>query len=131
MPDDRERLAVNNAEVVLQAAEDVYRPFSTLSPRYPTIRVAQSPGIVRRGNYLYQDYCSSGRLHDLTILREECRSAAKELGGIGVVRQRLDGLVSVYTAKTSRGTNSCGTFHVWRGLISYSIAVCRFCGVHW
>ena len=125
-PDDCERLAVNNAEVVLQAAEDVYRPFSTLSPRFPTIRVAQSPGI-----YLCQDYCSSGRLHDSTILREECCSAAKELGGIGVVRQRLDGLVSVYTAKTSRGTNSCGTFHVWRGLISYSIAVCRFCGVHW
>ncbi|MBA3314611.1 MAG: hypothetical protein H0T47_15155 [Planctomycetaceae bacterium] len=29
------------------------------------------PGIVRRGNYLYQYYYSSGRLHDSVILRAE------------------------------------------------------------
>lgn len=52
------------------------------------------PGVIRRGNYLYQYYCSSGRLHDSTILREEYRHSAKTLGGIGVVRQRLDGFVS-------------------------------------
>jgi hypothetical protein len=52
------------------------------------------PGIIRRGNYLYQYYYSSGRLHDSAYLREEYRHSAKELGGIGVLRQRLDGFVS-------------------------------------
>jgi hypothetical protein len=165
-PEDRERLAVSNAEVVLQAdeddyfpsdiyynssaiyaeAEDVYLMFTAqfrhfypdTQPFVPRkapgewedfgmleIQLAVSrdgvhwqrptrepyfpiglpdewdrwfsvmgPGIVRRGNYLYQYYYSSGRLHDSTILREEYRGAAKELGGIGVVRQRLDGFVS-------------------------------------
>jgi hypothetical protein len=52
------------------------------------------PGIVRRGNYLYQYYCSSGRLHDSVVLRPEYDEAAKQVGGVGVVRQRLDGFVS-------------------------------------
>ncbi len=52
------------------------------------------PGIVRRGNYLYQYYCSSGRLHDGAIWRPEYSSTAKQLGGVGVVRQRVDGFVS-------------------------------------
>jgi hypothetical protein len=52
------------------------------------------PGIIRRGNYLYQYYYSSGRLHDSVILRPEYDEAAKQLGGVGVVRQRLDGFVS-------------------------------------
>jgi hypothetical protein len=52
------------------------------------------PGIVRRGNYLYQYYNSSGRLHDSVVLRPEYDEAAKQLGGVGVVRQRLDGFVS-------------------------------------
>ncbi|WZP01139.1 hypothetical protein EP7_005588 (plasmid) [Isosphaeraceae bacterium EP7] len=52
------------------------------------------PGIVRRGNYLYQYYYSSGRLHDSAILRPEYDQAARQLGGVGVVRQRLDGFVS-------------------------------------
>lgn len=53
------------------------------------------PGIVRRGNYLYQYYYSSGRLHDSVVLRPEYDQAAKQIGGVGVVRQRLDGFVSV------------------------------------
>lgn len=52
------------------------------------------PGIVRRGNYLYQYYYSSGMTHDTNVVREEYRHTAKERGGIGVVRQRLDGFVS-------------------------------------
>jgi hypothetical protein len=52
------------------------------------------PGIVRRDNYLYQYYYSSGRLHDSVVLRPEYDDAAKQIGGVGVVRQRLDGFVS-------------------------------------
>jgi len=52
------------------------------------------PGIIRRGNYLYQYYNSSGRLHDSVVLRPEYDDSAKQVGGIGVVRQRLDGFVS-------------------------------------
>ncbi|MFO1022802.1 MAG: hypothetical protein U0903_19220 [Planctomycetales bacterium] len=53
-----------------------------------------APGIVRRGNYLYQYYYSSGRLHDSAILRAEYKDSLKESGGVGIVRQRLDGFVS-------------------------------------
>jgi hypothetical protein len=52
------------------------------------------PGLARRGNYLYQYYNSSGRLHDGAILRAEYEKSAPQLGGIGIVRQRLDGFVS-------------------------------------
>ncbi len=52
-----------------------------------------APGIVRRGNYLYQYYVSSGRTHDSVILRAEYDDAPVE-PGIGVVRQRLDGFMS-------------------------------------
>lgn len=51
-------------------------------------------GIVRRGNYLYQYYCSTGRTHDSAILRPEYDKSATRMGGIGVVRQRLDGFIS-------------------------------------
>jgi hypothetical protein len=53
-----------------------------------------APGIVRRGNYLYQYYNSSGRLHDSAVLRQEYADSVKQLGGVGIVRQRLDGFVS-------------------------------------
>ncbi len=53
-----------------------------------------SPGLARWGNYLYQYYYSSGRLHDSAILRPEYDHSAKQMGGVGVVRQRLDGFVS-------------------------------------
>lgn len=52
------------------------------------------PGIARRGNYLYKYYNSSGRLHDSVVLRKEYDNAAKQTGGVGIVRQRLDGFVS-------------------------------------
>ncbi|HEX2748789.1 MAG TPA: hypothetical protein VHM91_12365, partial [Verrucomicrobiales bacterium] len=53
-----------------------------------------APGMVRRGNYLYQYYNSSGRTHDSAILRPEYEKTAARMGGIGVVRQRLDGFIS-------------------------------------
>ncbi|MDB6133958.1 MAG: hypothetical protein JWM59_2201 [Verrucomicrobiales bacterium] len=53
-----------------------------------------APGLVRRGHYLYQYYCSTGRTHDSAILRPEYENSAPRLGGIGVVRQRLDGFIS-------------------------------------
>ena len=53
-----------------------------------------APGIARRGNYLYQYYNSSGRTHDSAILRPEYEKTAARMGGIGVVRQRLDGFIS-------------------------------------
>lgn len=53
------------------------------------------PGIARRGDYLYQYYNSSGRLHDSVVLRPEYDNSAPQLGGVGVVRQRLDGFVSL------------------------------------
>ena len=53
-----------------------------------------APGIVRRGNYLYQYYCSTGRTHDSAIVRAEYDKSAPRMGGIGVVRQRLDGFIS-------------------------------------
>jgi hypothetical protein len=52
------------------------------------------PGIIRHGNYLYQYYCSTGRTHDSVILRPEYDNLALQMGGIGVVRQRLDGFIS-------------------------------------
>ena len=52
------------------------------------------PGIIRRGNYLYQYYNSSGHLHDSVVLRPEYDIVARQVGGIGIVRQRLDGFVS-------------------------------------
>lgn len=52
------------------------------------------PGVVRRGNFVYQYYTSTGRLHDSVILRPEYDASAKRMGGVGVVRQRVDGFVS-------------------------------------
>lgn len=54
-----------------------------------------APGMARRGNYHYQYYYSSGRLHDSAALRPEYDKLAKQEGGVGVTRQRLDGFVSV------------------------------------
>lgn len=53
-----------------------------------------APGSVRCGNYLYQYYYSSGRLHDSAILRPEYDHTAPQSVGVGIVRQRLDGFVS-------------------------------------
>ena len=52
------------------------------------------PGLVRRGHYIYQYYYSTGRLHDSAILRPEYARSPEPTGGVGVVRQRLDGFVS-------------------------------------
>lgn len=52
-----------------------------------------APGMVIRGNYIYQYYNSTGRLHDSAFLRAEYERV-DGLGGIGIVRQRLDGFMS-------------------------------------
>ncbi len=52
------------------------------------------PGIVRRGSYLYQYYCSTGRTHDSVVVRPEYDNVPAELGGVGVIKQRIDGYVS-------------------------------------
>jgi len=52
-----------------------------------------APGLVVRGNHIYQYYNSSGRLHDSAIIRTEYENV-EGLGGIGIVRQRLDGFMS-------------------------------------
>lgn len=52
------------------------------------------PGLVRRGNYIYQYYYATGRLHDSALLRPEFEKTAKQEGGVGAVRQRVDGFVS-------------------------------------
>lgn len=51
------------------------------------------PGYVKRGNYLYQYYMSSGRTHDSVVLRPEY-DYVTDLGGIGLLKQRVDGFVS-------------------------------------
>lgn len=53
-----------------------------------------APGLVRRGSHVYQYYYSSGRLHDSAVLRPEYAKSATQEGGVGVVRQRVDGFVS-------------------------------------
>jgi len=52
------------------------------------------PGMVRRGNYVYQYFTSTGRTHDSVVVRPEYDNVSTQLGGIGVVRQRLDGHMS-------------------------------------
>ena len=67
-------------------------------PGWPTNGTVGTPWPVRAwsagGNYLYQYYISSGRLHDSAILRAEYEHCASQVGGVGVVRQRLDGFLS-------------------------------------
>lgn len=60
-------------------------------------------GMLRRGNYLYQYYWSTGRTHDSGILRPEYDKSISTKSGIGVARQRLDGFMSAdfdYTGGT-------------------------------
>ena len=52
------------------------------------------PGLVRRGSHIYQYYYATSRLHDSAILRPEYADDPEPAGGVGVVRQRLDGFVS-------------------------------------
>lgn len=54
------------------------------------------PGMVRQGNYLLQYYYSSGMTHDSTFVRPEYEHVDTQLGGIGLVKQRLDGFVSAH-----------------------------------
>lgn len=72
---------------------DQYLP-NGLADEWDRWYCVMAPGIIRRGNYLYQYYYSSGRLHDSANLRHEYVDSAKQVGGIGIVRQRLDGFVS-------------------------------------
>lgn len=90
-------------EVQLAVSRDgVHWQRPSREPYFPTGLVDEwdrwyavmGPGIARRGNYLYQYYNSSGRLHDGAYVRAEYEKSAPQMGGIGIVRQRLDGFVS-------------------------------------
>jgi hypothetical protein len=72
---------------------DAYIP-GGLADEWDRWYAVAAPGLVRRGNYVYQYYYSSGRLHDSAVLRPEYDKVAKQEGGVGVVKQRLDGFVS-------------------------------------
>lgn len=51
-------------------------------------------GMVRHGNNLYQYYWGGPTLHDSLILRKDLPEPKNKFGGIGYVKQRLDGFVS-------------------------------------
>jgi hypothetical protein len=74
-------------------SRDAYFP-TGLADEWDRWYAVTGPGVIKRGNYLYQYYNSSGRLHDSVVLRPEYDESAKQLGGVGVVRQRLDGFIS-------------------------------------
>jgi hypothetical protein len=76
-----------------RASREPYFP-TGLADEWDRWYAVMAPGIVRRGNYLYQYYTSTGRTHDSAILRPEYVNSAPRMGGIGVVRQRLDGFIS-------------------------------------
>jgi hypothetical protein len=88
------QLAVSRDGIAWQRpSREPYFP-TGLADEWDRWYAVMAPGIVRRGNYLYQYYVSSGRTHDSVIIRPEYDDAVKELGGIGLVKQRLDGFVS-------------------------------------
>ncbi|HWP39508.1 MAG TPA: hypothetical protein VNL70_01185, partial [Tepidisphaeraceae bacterium] len=53
-----------------------------------------APGFVRAGEWLYQYYWTSGRLHDSIELRPELKRQWSHPTSLFAVRQRLDGFVS-------------------------------------
>ena len=73
-------------------SRDAYFP-TGLADEWDRWYSVMAPGMGRHGNYLYQYYVSSGMTHDSTLVRQEYKGVA-DLGGIGAVRQRVDGFVS-------------------------------------
>lgn len=87
------QLAVSRDGVAwTRPSREAYFP-TGLADEWDRWYAVMAPGLVRRGNYLYQYYNSSGRTHDSAIVRKEY-AAVEGLGGIGIVRQRVDGFVS-------------------------------------
>ncbi len=74
-------------------SRDSYFP-TGLADQWDRWYAVMGPGVIHRGNYLYQYYTSTSRLHDSVIIRPEYDNSAPQMGGIGVVRQRLDGFIS-------------------------------------
>ena len=88
------QLAVSRDGIAWQRpSREPYFP-TGLADEWDRWLAVMAPGVVRRGNYLYQYYGSSGRTHDSVVIRPEYDNAPTELGGIGVVKQRLDGFIS-------------------------------------
>ncbi|MCC6694782.1 MAG: hypothetical protein IT365_04030 [Candidatus Hydrogenedentes bacterium] len=88
------QLAVSRDGIAWQRpSREPYFP-TGLADEWDRWYAVMAPGMAKRGNYLYQYYVSSGRTHDSVILRPEYDAVPAELGGIGAVRQRLDGFVS-------------------------------------
>ena len=89
------QLAVSrDGRVWERPSREAYFP-TGLADEWDRWYAVMAPGMIRRGNYLYQYYYSSGQLHDSAMLRSEYEQPVKQLGGLGIVRQRLDGFVSV------------------------------------
>ena len=88
------QLAVSRDGVKWQRPERVAYIPNGLADEWDRWYTVSAPGLVKRGNYVYQYYYSSGQLHDGAMLRPEYEKVAKQLGGVGVVKQRLDGYVS-------------------------------------
>ncbi len=88
------QMAVSRDGIVWERpSRDPYFP-TGLADEWDRWYAVMGPGIVRCGNYLYQYYVSTGRTHDSVAVRPEYENVCTELGGIGAVRQRLDGYVS-------------------------------------
>ncbi|MBX7258705.1 MAG: hypothetical protein K1Y02_20255 [Candidatus Hydrogenedentes bacterium] len=76
----------------LRPSREPYYP-TGLADEWDRWYAVMAPGVSRHGNYLYQYYVSSGMTHDSTVVRQEY-AGVKDLGGIGAVRQRVDGFFS-------------------------------------
>lgn len=88
------QLAVSRDGVKWQRPERVAYIPNGLADEWDRWYTVSAPGLVKRGNYVYQYYYSSGQFHDGAMLRPEYEKVAKQLGGVGDVKQRLDGYVS-------------------------------------
>ena len=87
------QLAVSRDGIVWQRpSREPYFP-TGLADEWDRWYAVMCPGFVKRGNYLYQYYMSSGRTHDSVVLRPEY-DYVTDLGGVGLLKQRVDGFVS-------------------------------------
>jgi hypothetical protein len=88
------QIAVSRDGIVWQrSSREQYVP-GGLADEWDRWYVVMGPGMGRRGNYIYQYYAATGRTHDSVVVRPEYDEVPGELGGIGAVRQRLDGFIS-------------------------------------
>ncbi|MCC6798435.1 MAG: hypothetical protein IT366_25195 [Candidatus Hydrogenedentes bacterium] len=87
------QLAVSRDGITWTRPERVPYVPSGLADEWDRWLHVMCPEYVKRGNYLYQYYMSSGRTHDSVVVRPEY-DHVEDLGGIGLLKQRVDGFVS-------------------------------------